>query len=396
MIISWVFVAFVAVTFVLYWWVAPARWRSWLLPAAGFLFFGWYYPREMLFLLALTVLVYVLGKAIRRSPAGGRSVAAIGVLLLIADLLFFKYAKLLAATLNSFLPAGLRLPVRSLATFTPLGISYFTFKMIHYLVDLRKGTIPAHRFVDFLNYIFFFPILTAGPIERFQPFLAQSSNPPSFDSSFVARGLPRILLGTFKKVALAGLLGIAAGYLQKQGYGAGMYWVASLAYTLQIYFDFSGYSDIAVGVSLLFGYEVMENFSLPYLAHNLSQFWKRWHISLTRWFTDYIFIPLGGSRVPFAQILLNTLVVMLVTGLWHGAAWHFVVWGLFHAGGLIIWRLFRHFVVPHLEARFAISRWRLGAVLSTCLTFLFVDIGWIFFACSWTQAQYVLTVMFGG
>ncbi len=396
MLISWAFAAFVAVTFVVYWWLTPARFRSWLLPAAGFLFFFWYYPREMLFLLGLTIVVYLLGRLSRRFPSAGRGVTVIGVLLLVADLLFFKYSGLLTTTINRILPAGARLPVSSLARFAPLGISYFTFKMIHYLVDQRKGTIPSHRAVDFLNYIFFFPILTAGPIERFQPFLSQSLHPRSFDSAVLSNGMPRILLGTFKKVVLAELFGIAAGYLQKKGCGAGMYWIASLAYTMQIYFDFSGYSDIAVGVSRLFGYDVMENFNLPYLARNLSQFWKRWHISLTRWFTDYIFIPLGGSRVAFGRILLNTLVVMIITGLWHGAAWHFVIWGLFHAGGMIVWRLFHHFVLPYLEARFQISRWRLGALLSTCLTFLFVDIGWIFFACSWTQAQYVLSVMFGG
>ncbi len=396
MLISWAFTAFVIGTFVVYWWLIPARLRNWLLPAAGFLFFSWYYPREMLFLLALAVVTYLLGCLVRRHPSAGRSATVFGVLLLVVDLLFFKYSGLLTTTINRILPAGFRLHASPLAQFAPLGISYFTFKMIHYLVDLQKGTIPAHRAVDFLNYIFFFPILTAGPIERFQPFLSQSQHSQTFDLAFVGKGLPRILLGTFKKAVLAELFGIVAVNLQKKGCSASMYWVALLAYAIQIYLDFSGYSDIAVGVSRLFGYEVMENFDLPYLAQNLSQFWKRWHISLTRWFADYIFIPLGGSRVAFGRILLNTLIVMVVTGLWHGAEWHFVIWGLYHAGGMIIWRLFHHVVLPYLEARFTISRWRLGAVLSTCMTFFFVMIGWIFFACSWTQAQYVLSVMFGG
>lgn len=200
----------------------------------------------------------------------------------------------------------------------PLGISFFTFKLLHYLIDAWWGKKPRGSYVDFLAYMLFFQILPSGPVERWPNFLNQSRELAGFRWTYVTEGAYRILIGLCKKLVLADLLAIYAGGLQVQGQTTIGYWLAAYAYALQIYFDFSGYSDIAIGSGRLFGYRIAENFNNPYFKRNISLFWKNWHMSLTSWFRDYIFIPLGGSRVPFYRIVLNTFIMMMVTGLWHG------------------------------------------------------------------------------
>ncbi|NLW43580.1 MAG: MBOAT family protein [Syntrophomonadaceae bacterium] len=451
MLNTWIFMAFVITCWLLYWLVVPVRLRPLFLALASFAYFAYYYPRDMLFLLALAVMVYVAGVAVSREPPGRKRLLAGMVVILAAILGYFKYSAFMAEILNLLLQplTASRLSVPEILV--PLGISYFTFKMIHYLVDIGKGNIPRHHLVDFLNYIFFFPILVSGPIERFQPFLTQTGalrgsggdnqgivqtekkglqnepagnyrsapervpesasapgnhNQPSsglfqllrrrgFNADDVYAGLPRIISGLFKKVVLADSLAATAMLLQQPDLTAGQYWLASFAFTFQLYFDFSGYSDLAIGIARLFGYRIMENFNWPYLARNVSDFWKRWHMSLTGWFRDYIFIPLGGSRGTLGVTIRNTLIVMAVTGLWHGAGWHFVLWGLYHALGLIALRLYRRYLLPGLSQRVSFLESKPANVLSILLTFNFVNIGWIFFACDTGQSIYVLTRMFG-
>ncbi len=449
MLNTWVFMAFVITSWLLYWLVVPVRFRSLFLALASFGYFSYYYPREMLFLLALSVVVYAAGFLIRQGQSGRKWLVAGLVVALVAILGYFKYAAFLAETLNLLLrPLSVsRLSVPEV--FVPLGISYFTFKMIHYLVDIGRGKIPRHHLVEFLNYIFFFPILVSGPIERFQPFQAQTAamqgtdrdecnrpelraedlraqslahgnesdrpaangtdgNPDEarsgealphrpwrgFNLEDVYAGLPRIMSGLFKKRVLADSLAATALLLQQPDLTAAQYWLASFAYTFQLYFDFSGYSDMAIVIARLFGYRIMENFNWPYLARNVSDFWKRWHMSLTGWFRDYLFIPLGGSRGTLGFIIRNTLIVMAVTGLWHGAGWHFVFWGLYHAGGLIVLRLYRKYLLPGLSRWGNLLESRPAAVVSVLITFNFVNIGWIFFACDASQSLYVLVRMF--
>jgi len=388
--------AFVIVSFVLYWLIIPAGVRSLFLAAVSFFYLFAFYPREALFLLILAVAVYVAGVIIKQGRPSQRHLTLGTVIFLVTVLGYFKYASFLADTLNLILEplAGANLSISQ--ALVPLGISYFTFKMIHYLVDMRQGKVESHGLGDFLNYIFFFPILVSGPIERFQPFLAQSRSLRGLDINNLYAGLPRIASGLFKKMVLADSLAATAALLQQPDLAAGQYWLASLAYTFQLYFDFSGYSDMAIGISRLFGYRIMENFNWPYLARNVSDFWKRWHMSLTGWFRDYLFIPLGGSRGPLGFVIRNTLIVMAVTGLWHGAAWHFVFWGLYHAMGLIVLRLYRKFLLPRLQGHSGLLDSRPSAALSVMLTFMYVNIGWIFFACDASQSIYVLTHMFTG
>lgn len=457
MLNTWVFMAFVITCWLLYWLVVPVRLRSLFLALASFAYFAYYYPRDMLFLLVLAVMVYTGGVVVSREQPGRKRLLTGMVVILVAILGYFKYSAFLAETLNLLLQPLMASKLSAPEILVPLGISYFTFKMIHYLVDIGRGNIPRHRLVDFVNYIFFFPILVSGPIERFQPFLTQTDalqgtagdyrridetnngfekEPPGnyqgssermaedatapgnpqneqssdhpdrrgngavqhrwrgFNAEDVYAGLPRIVSGLFKKVVLADSLAATAVLLQQPDLTAGQYWLASFAFTLQLYFDFSGYSDLAIGIARLFGYRIMENFNWPYLARNVSDFWKRWHMSLTGWFRDYIFIPLGGSRGTLALTIRNTLIVMAITGLWHGAGWHFVLWGLYHALGLIALRLYRRYLLPALSQRGSFLESRTVNVLSILLTFNFVNIGWIFFACDTGQSIYVLTRMF--
>lgn len=392
MLNSWLFLVFVLASLVLYWLVIPSRMRPWFLALASFTYFLWFSPESMLFLLALSVLVYGAGAALRNRHWKPLMTASVTVL--VGLLLYIKYRVLLCTTLGWVLDTRIS-SGGFMQIAVPLGISYFTFKMIHYLIDSYRDQIETHTPGEFAAYIFYFPILVSGPIERFQPFLEQLRTAGRFDTSDLTAGLPRIVSGLFKKLVLADTLAAIAVLLQEPDLAGYQYWMASLAYTLQLYFDFAGYSDIAIGVSRLFGITVMENFNWPYLAPNLSHFWKRWHMSLTGWFRDYLFIPLGGSRGTLAATIKNTLIVMAITGLWHGAGWHFVFWGLFHGAGLVVMRLYRKFVLPRLPAREWLAVSPVSKAFSIVLTFSYVNIGWIFFACEGNQSMTVLAKMFG-
>lgn len=394
MLNTWVFMLFVIATFTLYWVLVPPRGRAWFLALVSMVYFYAYYPRETLFLLFLSLLVYGIGRAMVSLQDRQRFLMTLAVVMLVGGLAYFKYAAFLLGMFNVVLKPLINQPLAIPRIFIPIGISYFTFKMIHYIVDTAKGTIPRHKLGDFLSYIFFYPILVSGPIERFQPFFKQLNSNFNFQLEYLNEGLPRILVGLFKKFVLADTLALTAVLLQQPDLSAGQYWLASFAYTFQLFFDFSGYTDMAIGISRLFGLKIIENFDQPYLAADISTFWKKWHMSLTGWFRDYLFIPLGGSRGSLGFIIRNTFIVMAITGLWHGAGWHFVVWGLYHAGGLTILRLYRKYLLPGLKAKSVFFTSWPSQVVGTILTFNFVNIGWILFACNFQQSIYVIKHLF--
>jgi len=385
--------AYVLVSVFLFW-VIPARFRPAFLVLISAGYFYCYYPKEVLFLLVLSMVVYLAGVIQDREVLPRTSLTIGTVILLVGILAYFKYSGFILENLKPLLEPLLQTRLSIPKIFIPIGISYFTFKMIHYIVDISRKQIERHNLIMFLSYIFFYPILVSGPIERFQPFSKQLRESAGFQRGYVMEGLPRIGSGLFKKIVLADTLGATAVLLQQPDLLAWQYWLASLAFTLQLYFDFSGYSDMAIGISRLFGIRVMENFNWPYLAANISDFWKRWHMSLTGWFRDYLFIPLGGSRGNLSMIIRNTLIVMAVTGLWHGAGWHFIFWGLYHAGGLIILRLYRKYLLPVLAQKTDFMSSAPAQALGVLLTFAFVNIGWIFFACDMEQSIYVLKHLF--
>jgi D-alanyl-lipoteichoic acid acyltransferase DltB (MBOAT superfamily) len=273
----------------------------------------------------------------------------IGLVANLACLCFFKYTNFFVDSFNSSI-GYLKANVASQALFAeaqpgnhfeillPLGISFFTFEFIHYIVDVYRGHKPITRPLDFFLFASFFPSQIAGPIKRFQDFRGQLESLPVFKKSYLESGLSLILQGAFKKVALGDNLALIAnqGFDHYQSLSVGETWLAALAFAFQLFFDFSGYTDIGRGSALILGFKVPENFNIPYLAGSPTEFWNRWHLSLSTWLRDYLYIPLGGSRGGRVAVWRNLVITMGLSGLWHGAAWHFVAWGLAHAAVLVL------------------------------------------------------------
>ena len=364
------------------------RARNLLLLGASLLFYAWGEPVYVFLMLFSICANYLLGRGIDARQGGEKKALLILAVALNLGILFaFKYLDFTIENLNALL--GLRLEPVGLSL--PIGISFFTFQALSYCIDVYRGTAEVQRnILDLGLYISFFPQLIAGPIVRYNS-VAEQIRSRSVDAEGFQQGVKRFILGFAKKILLANNLSVAAERaFALAGAGelsAAMAWLGSLSYSLQIYFDFSGYSDMAIGLGRMFGFRFEENFDYPYISRSVSEFWKRWHISLGRWFRDYIYFPLGGSRVGKGKLLRNLFAVWLFTGIWHGAAWQFIVWGLGY-GVLISLEKLTGFPAK-LRSRPA----RLGCAL---LTFLIVNAGWVLFgAQSLDAALYQLGAMLG-
>jgi alginate O-acetyltransferase complex protein AlgI len=312
----------------------------------------------------------------------------------LAVLGIFKYLDFglssFAAFTNSVL--GTELHPTLLQLVLPLGISFFTFEFIHYLVDIYRGDVPVHSFTKFHVFSAFFPTQIAGPIKRFQQFVPSLASVGHFDTGLAREGLWLIGRGLFKKVLLGDRLapwvddGIAAA--ADGAIGTTDAWVTVLAFALQVYFDFSGYTDIARGSAALFGFHIPINFNMPYLATSLADFWRRWHISLSTWLRDYVYFPLGGSRRPMAIVMLNLVITMVVAGLWHGAAWHFAAFGAMWGIGLAV----QHFA----QKRISLPASRPLTLFGWAFTMLFYLVSLVFFrAPDFDAAGVMLQAMAG-
>jgi alginate O-acetyltransferase complex protein AlgI len=363
------------------------RWlRPWLIFVAGLAFYTYYAGHFWLLILGEALLVYVLGRVMRR-PRFGLPAFALGLAGTIGALAYFKYSRLLGPILGQALGSH----SGTLPTFqdiaVPLAISFFTFEFIHYVVDIRRGTIERHGIGDFLAFAMFAPTMVAGPIKRFQQFSPQVKAVRA-DAADVSAGITRIMIGLAKKMVLADTFALWLGPLGSSSAlnQASKFQIASalVAYSLHIYFDFSGYSDIAIGSARLFGISVPENFAWPYLRSSIRSFWRHWHMSLTRWVTDYVYIPLGGNRRGLALTCLNLMAAFTIVGIWHGAAWHFAAWGAFNGLLLVLHRLWTELGrKPLLAAVPALSRGAVGKLLhyggsaaGGLLTFSLVTLGW--------------------
>jgi alginate O-acetyltransferase complex protein AlgI len=392
------FAAFVPVFFAL-----PRGARLPFLLAGSWFFYAWWNPAYLLLLAATTGLDYAAGRAIFRLR--GRPVAnlilAASVGLNLAVLFAFKYAAFVSTSLNALLKisgasfAGVALPVPHWVL--PLGISFYTFHSISYMVDVRRGRIAAERdFLRYALYVCFFPLLVAGPIERAGHLIPQFSGNRRFDAGMFASGFTQVLMGFWKKLVIADALGFAVerSFSSPSDYAGGTLLLAVYAFAFQIYCDFSGYSDIALGTARMLGYDLSENFRAPYLSSSLTNFWRRWHVSLSSWLRDYVYIPLGGGRAGTVATCRNLLVTMLLGGLWHGAAWTFVLWGLLHGLWLCAEKLFS---IPDRLARLpagSASGWLLR-LAAGIVVFHIVCLGWIFFrAESMPDAWLILTRIF--
>ncbi len=364
---------FLPVTWLLFW-LTPARWRVELLLVASYIFYATWSPPYAALMFVLAVANYLFGLAVGRATRRKRLVLWGCVGADLAVLGFFKYwnfaAESASVAVGSATGAAWDPPFLELVL--PLGISFFTFEFIHYLVDIHRGSVPVHSFSKFHVFAAFFPTQIAGPIKRFQQFVPELAGTKRFDPELAKDGLRLIALGLMKKVLIADKLApIADAGFEASKIGTGEAWIATLAFALQIYFDFSGYTDIARGSAQLFGFHIPINFDAPYLATSVSDFWRRWHISLSTWLRDYLFIPLGGSRRGLAITVRNLLITMALGGLWHGAAWHFVVWGVYWGAALSIDRL-RQAWLPLRPSPAA-------AVVGWIVTQVVVLVGWVLF-----------------
>lgn len=325
---------------------------------------------------------------------------AISIFNNLALLLFFKYARFVIANLNllvGWLHESYRFPDPATLMphgwqyILPVGISFFTFQSMSYTIDFYLGKIPRERnILRFATFVCFFPQLMAGPIERAKQMLPQLQQAPAFQLQNLADGASLFLVGLFKKVALANYLAIYVDrvYDNPSNFGPTPLVLATVAFAWQIYFDFSGYTDMARGVARMLGFHLVLNFNNPYLASGLTEFWQRWHISLTTWFRDYLYIPLGGNRCGAAITYRNLLIVFLVSGFWHGSAWTFIIWGLLHAIGVMLTR--------RLE-RSEFYRNRVPRLLKQAWVFVYVCFAWIFFhAATLPDAWLIVRRIFSG
>ena len=319
--------------------LVPKRAKNGVLLLSSLVFYGWGEPRYLPVMLVSILQGYIFGRLIERFRDTRRVklFLVLSVLLSLGTLAYFKYADFMIANLNAL--TGLSVPLLRLAL--PVGISFYTFQILSYTVDVYRGTVPAQRnFIDLAAYIAMFPQLIAGPIVRYSDIAVQLKT-REHSVSEAAAGARRFVLGLAKKILLANLLGeLVSSFRASADLSVLYYWLSAVAFTLQIYYDFSGYSDMAIGLGRIMGFRFAENFRYPFVSGSLTEFWRRWHISLGSWFRDYVYIPLGGSRVRLGRWVRNLVIVWGLTGLWHGAAWNFVAWGLYFAAFLLLEKLF--------------------------------------------------------
>lgn len=307
--------------------LVPSRARNAFLLLASLVFYAWGEPKYLPIMAAATALGYGFGLAIERFRRFRKPLLVLSIASSLGFLLYFKYADFFLENLNGL---GLHIPLLGLAL--PVGISFYTFQILSYTVDVYRGEVRAQgNPIDLACYVAFFPQLIAGPIVRYKDIAAQlRDRPQNLDNLRLGTG--RFLVGLGKKVLLANLLGeVCAAWRVTEDPSVLFSWLYAISYTLHIYFDFSGYSDMAIGLGKLFGFSFPENFNYPYISRSVTEFWRRWHMSLGTWFRDYVYIPLGGNRKGKGRQFLNILIVWMLTGFWHGAAWNFLLWGLYFA-----------------------------------------------------------------
>lgn len=314
---------------------------------------------------------YIFAKKIHKSEGAWKKIILLISLIYSSSfLLYFKYSNFFIENSNYFF--GTHFQKGNL--FLPIGISFYTFQSISYLIDVyRKEIPPADNFSDYTFYMTFFPHLVAGPIVRAKDFLPQIKRPQIINGALYKESLLRISIGLIKKLFIADYLAkyVDLVHLTPEGFSGGEHLISMYAYSFQIYFDFSGYSDIAIGIALILGYRLKENFDNPYGAENITVFWRKWHISLSLWLRDYIYIPLGGNRKGLFNMYLFLLITMLVGGFWHGADWRFVFWGLAHGLALTVHKLYTQYIPS--------KKYLLTRILGIIITFHFVGFCWIFF-----------------
>jgi alginate O-acetyltransferase complex protein AlgI len=377
---------FLPIVFVIFW-LSPPKWRVKILLLASYIFYITWRPVYFFLIFGLTVGNYWLAKCIWRATTNKKAWMIAAVSLNIATLAYFKYFYFLEdSILFLFKPIFPHLDKIAINIILPLGISFFVFEFVHYIVDVYKGHEPVDDFVDFALFPSFFPTQIAGPIKRYEDFVPQLKVEHRFSWVEFDEGIFLILAGLAKKVLLADNLAlfVDGGFTNLNLFTGLDAWVFSIAFAFQVWFDFSGYADIARGSAKLFGYKVPINFNFPYLSSSIAEFWRRWHITLGSWLRDYLYIPLGGSRNGRFNTSRNLVITMALGGLWHGAEFHYILWGIYQGVMLSLHREFRML----REASPAAYKWldtQIGNAFSIVLTFFVAVIGMAIFRAENTQ-----------
>lgn len=380
--------AFLPVVLLLYF-AVPRKFKNFILLLVSLVFYGWGEPKYIIVMVASILVGYVTGRlagTFRKKERMGMAklMVILSVVIDLGILIFFKYTNFFISNFNKLTGTTAKL----LDIALPLGISFYTFQILSYTIDVYRGEVePQKNIIDLAAYITLFPQLIAGPIVRYQTIEKQLKERKESTDLF-ASGVLRFTAGLGKKVLIANTVGEIYETLMavpKDEATVAMYWLASFAFSFQIYFDFSGYSDMAIGLGRMFGFEFLENFKHPYTSKSITEFWRRWHISLSTWFKDYVYIPLGGNRCSKGRMFFNIFVVWILTGFWHGAEWNFIIWGLYY---FVILMLEKSFLLKLLE--------KLPKAIQRIYSLFLINLGWVIFANdSLPQLGRTLSRMFG-
>lgn len=371
---------FLPIVLILYF-AVPSKLKNFILLASSLVFYGWGEPKYVFLMIASIVMFFICGLLVEKAKTKPwkKVWLAVSVIASVALLGIFKYADFFIDNFNKM--TGLNISLLKLAL--PIGISFYTFQCLSYVIDVYRGTVEAQKNpINFGAYVALFPQLIAGPIVRYVD-VARELNHRTHSFEGFTLGMRRFIVGLAKKIIIANQLGELTNIFRTCGEQSVLfYWIYAIAFALHIYFDFSGYSDMAIGLGKIFGFNFIENFNYPYMSKSISEFWRRWHMSLGSWFRDYIYIPLGGNRVSRGRWIFNTLVVWMLTGLWHGAAWNFVAWGLLYALFLMV-------------EKFILKDKKIPQAFSRAYTLLIVVLGFVLFnAVDFAQALSDIKGMF--
>lgn len=360
---------FLTLLLILYFPIKNIKYRNIILLIFSLIFYSWGEPKYIFLMLITVLIAYMFGLLIdkyRNDKKKSKLFLVISVILILLNLFIFKYLDFSIGIINSVFKTNIGLTKLVL----PIGISFYTFQILSYVIDLYWGKVGVQKnYFRLLLYVSFFPQLIAGPIVRYETVEKEISDRKTTLDGFIS-GFKRFIWGLAKKVIVANNVAIFCDYVYNNysSYGSNILWVAAVCYTLQIYFDFSGYSDMAIGLGKMFGFNFLENFNYPYIATSITDFWRRWHISLSTFFRDYVYIPLGGNRVSKIKFIRNIFIVWLLTGIWHGASYNFILWGLYYAILLLIEKLFTG---KYIE--------KLPKVLKILYSLFFITLGWVIF-----------------
>ncbi len=388
---SFEFLVFFPLVCIVYYALGKNKYRNPFLLLASYYFYMNWKPIYALLILASTVITYLCGLGVERHRHNMRkkkSILTVSIVLNFAILFLFKYYNFINESVFSLLSTlGIGWHVPNLDILLPVGISFYTFQAVGYSIDVYRGSIKAERsFLTYALFVSYFPLLVAGPIERARNLLPQFHEEHRFKYENVSAGVKLMVWGFFMKLCVADVLGeyVDSVFNNVPRHSGSSLLVATLFFTFQIYCDFAGYSNIAIGASKVMGFNAMQNFNRPYFSLSIKEFWRRWHISLSSWFADYVYIPLGGNRVRYGRHLLNLMITFLVSGIWHGANWTFVLWGALHGGYQVLGNLFRKYIyAPQYNAWWS-------RLAGTVFCFVLVAFAWLFFRANTVQDAFLI------